>query len=232
MTDIAPAERCCPQGAGLFRRMVDSDIFYSWRRSPITIVATVVATLLIAMAIFAPLIAPYDRQSGEPQPDGRVHPAQLRLDDGQLLSDGDRQPGPRVLSTIMYGSRISLFVGLLFATLFAMALGVCRSGLSRAKRRHARRGNHARGRHPAVVPGDSSSLFLIFGVARGIIPPSQQESAASGFSSSPSAWRMGAVRPHGPRCDDGREPQGLRGGSPASWASIRSRSSCAMSCRT
>src|SRR5690606_16749918 len=42
-----------PRPAGWLKRALDSDMFYSWRRSPVTVVATVVALALILMALFA-----------------------------------------------------------------------------------------------------------------------------------------------------------------------------------
>jgi peptide/nickel transport system permease protein len=81
-----------------------------------------------------------------------------------------------VLSTIMYGSRVSLFVGLM-ATLFAMVMGV---GLGLVA-------GYVGGVVDAIImrvcdvqlsfPAILIAL-LIFGVARGIIPPNQQEGAA------------------------------------------------------
>ena len=49
--------------AGLFRRALDSDIFYSFRRSRLTMVAAIITLLFFALAIAAPLIAvqnPFD----------------------------------------------------------------------------------------------------------------------------------------------------------------------------
>lgn len=50
-------------GPGLLRRIADSDLFYSFRRSKLTMVAAALAVLLFAVAIFAPLLAvqnPFD----------------------------------------------------------------------------------------------------------------------------------------------------------------------------
>ncbi|MBI1622651.1 ABC transporter permease [Aquamicrobium zhengzhouense] len=160
-----------------FQRIWDSDIFFSFRRSPITIVAALVTLVLILSALFAPWIAPYDP----------FNPASLNLMDGftppnsesmmgnYFLLGSDHQ-GRDVLSTILYGSRISLFVGI-SATLFAMAMGISLGLLA----------GYRGGTIDAVIMrvADIQLSFpailialLIFGIARGIIPPSQQENMA------------------------------------------------------
>jgi peptide/nickel transport system permease protein len=167
-----------PKPPGRLRQALDSDILYSWRRSPITIIATAVALSLILMALFAPLLAPYNP----------FNPASLNLMDGftkpwsksafspNWYALGTDNQGRDVLSTIMYGSRISLFVGI-SATAFAMLLGVS-LGLA---------AGYNGGTTDAVIMriADIQLSFpailialLIFGVARGIIPPSRQEGAA------------------------------------------------------
>jgi peptide/nickel transport system permease protein len=89
---------------------------------------------------------------------------------------GSDNQGRDVLSTILYGSRVSLFVGV-SATLFAMAMGVS-LGLT---------AGYLGGTTDSVIMrvADIQLSFpailialLIFGIARGIIPPSQQESMA------------------------------------------------------
>jgi len=44
----------------LLARMWDSDIAWSFRHSPVAIVAAVVALIIVLGAVFAPWIAPYD----------------------------------------------------------------------------------------------------------------------------------------------------------------------------
>jgi peptide/nickel transport system permease protein len=118
-----------PQAAGFssegwIRRLVESDLFYSFRRSRITMVAAAVTVLLFLLAIFASVLSVQDP----------FDPAQLQLInsripplwavDGQspFLLGTDEQ-GRDVLSAILYGLRISLIVGLL-GVLFSGALGI------------------------------------------------------------------------------------------------------------
>ena len=103
----------------------DSDIWWSFKSSTTTVVAAVVTFLIIAMAFLAPVIAPHTP----------FDPGTLSLSDGLkppvLVSpDGDwsfplgtDDQGRDVLSSIMYGTRLSLIVG--FASVIvAMTLGI------------------------------------------------------------------------------------------------------------
>mgnify|MGYP001823019717 FL=1 len=43
-----------------YRRIVDSDIFYSFSRSPVTLAAAIVTLVYVVATLFAPLVAPHD----------------------------------------------------------------------------------------------------------------------------------------------------------------------------
>jgi peptide/nickel transport system permease protein len=118
----APREALAPPG--WFKRAIESDLFYSFRRSKLTMVAAAITLLFFLLAIFASLLSPQNP----------FDPAQLQLinsrisplwtDDGQspFLLGTDEQ-GRDVLSAILYGLRISLVVGVL-GVLFSGALGI------------------------------------------------------------------------------------------------------------
>ncbi len=109
---------------GAIARAFDSDLFWSFRRSPITIGAALVAFILIAGALFAPWLAPhnpFDLASLNLM-DAFNPPAWVEGGNPQYLLGTDDQ-GRDMLSAIMYGARISLLVGLC-ATLFATAFGI------------------------------------------------------------------------------------------------------------
>jgi peptide/nickel transport system permease protein len=118
----APREALAPPG--WFKRTIESDLFYSFRRSKLTMVAAAITLLFFLLAIFASLLSPQNP----------FDPAQLQLinsrisplwtDDGQspFLLGTDEQ-GRDVLSAILYGLRISLVVGVL-GVLFSGALGI------------------------------------------------------------------------------------------------------------
>src|SRR3954468_19595348 len=105
-------------------RIVASDIFYSFRRSRMTMVAAAGALLFFLLAILAPLLAvqnPFDPAQLQLM-NSRIAP--LWTADGQspFLLGTDEQ-GRDVFSAILYGLRISLTVGVL-GMLFAGSLGI------------------------------------------------------------------------------------------------------------
>ncbi|MBB4053053.1 peptide/nickel transport system permease protein [Devosia subaequoris] len=179
MTDLphSPEQPVPAAKTSRWRTFLKSDIVWSYRHSPVTIIASIVALVLILMAVLAPWIAPYNP----------FNPATLNLMDGftppnsnsfagRYFILGTDNQGRDVLSTIMYGSRVSLFVGF-SATLFAMVMGV---GLGLVA-------GYLGGIWDAIIMrvADVQLSFpailialLIFGVARGLIPPNQQEGAA------------------------------------------------------
>ena len=105
-------------------RAWDSDVFYSFRRSPVTIAAAVVALLCVGGALFAPWIAPHDPfdMAAINLMDSFVPPFWTSQGKVIYLLGTDNQ-GRDVLSAILYGARISLGVGVA-AVLVSMVLGV------------------------------------------------------------------------------------------------------------
>ncbi|HCS72983.1 MAG TPA: peptide ABC transporter permease, partial [Clostridiales bacterium] len=76
----------------------------------------IVLVLLVAMAIFAPIIAPYS-----PIQQNLAHKLLPPLSEGHIL--GTDNLGIDILSRLIYGSRVSLFVGLT-GTFFGMVVGL------------------------------------------------------------------------------------------------------------
>ena len=116
---------------GWLHRMTDSDIWWSFKSSSLTVVAAIGTILIILIAFLSPVLAPHTP----------FDPATLSLSDGLkppvLLSpDGDwafplgtDDQGRDILSSIMYGTRLSLIVG--FASVVvAMSLGIALGLLS------------------------------------------------------------------------------------------------------
>ena len=105
-------------------RAVESDLFYSFRRSKITMVAAAVTVLFFLLAIFASALSvqnPFDPAQLQLM-NSRISP--LWTADGQspFLLGTDEQ-GRDVLSAILYGMRISLVVGVL-GVLLSGTLGI------------------------------------------------------------------------------------------------------------
>jgi peptide/nickel transport system permease protein len=118
------APRTRSASSGWFKRAIESDVFYSFRRSKLTMVAAVVTVLFFLLAIFASLVAvqnPFDPAQLQLM-NSRISP--LWTADGQspFLLGTDEQ-GRDVLSAILYGMRISLVVGVL-GVAFSGALGI------------------------------------------------------------------------------------------------------------
>ena len=110
------------------QRFFDSDLWFSFRTSPVAVVAAMVAVLCAFCAFFAPWVAPYDPfdLAALDLSDARLPPAWA--DEGQaryLLGTDDQ--GRDILSALMYGARISLLVGLasvLLSVLVGVSLGL------------------------------------------------------------------------------------------------------------
>jgi len=109
---------------GFIHRVLDSDVFYSFRRSPLTIVSAMVTAIFFIAAAFAPWLAPhnpFDPASLDLM-DGFTSPAWTGEGTSKFLLGTDDQ-GRDILSTIMYGSRLSLLVGFC-AVIFSVVVGV------------------------------------------------------------------------------------------------------------
>jgi peptide/nickel transport system permease protein len=117
----APAIAVLP---GRWRRFAESDLLYSFRRSPVTVVAAAVAFIVVAAALLAPLIAPHDPYdlASLSLLDATDPPAWLKDGNWSYPLGTDNQ-GRDVLSTILYGTRLSLAVGV-SAVLLSLLLGV------------------------------------------------------------------------------------------------------------
>ena len=106
------------------RRFFDSDLWYSFTRSPVVVASAVVTLVFVGAAVFAPLVAPHDPfdLATIDLLDSEIPPLWLDGGDPRFLLGTDAE-GRDILSTILYGARISLGVG--FASvIFAMILGV------------------------------------------------------------------------------------------------------------
>ncbi len=105
-------------------RFWDHDLAYSFRRSPVTIVAAITTLLCVAGAVLAPWMAPTNPfDAASLSLDTAFLPPAWTAEGRAAHLLGTDDQGRDVLSTIMYGARISLAVGLA-AVVFAMTLGV------------------------------------------------------------------------------------------------------------
>lgn len=101
-----------------------SDLVYSFRTSPMAVGSAIVCVLFVAGALLAPWIAPtnpYDLRTLDLM-DSRLPPVWMADGDPRYLLGTDNQ-GAGVLSSILFGARVSLLVG--FASVFlSMVIGI------------------------------------------------------------------------------------------------------------
>ena len=109
---------------GMLARFLDNDLAYSFLRSPSAMIAGAVTLLFMLMALFAPWVAPFD--PFDPSQislwDGKLPPAWVDGGQSQYVLGTDNQ-GRDMLSTIIYGGRLSIIIGLA-AVFLGMLLGV------------------------------------------------------------------------------------------------------------
>ncbi len=160
------------------RRILDSDQFYAFRRSPVAMLSAAVALVLILATILAPLIAPtnpFDPSSLNLM-NGFTPPMEPNAFTGESFLMGTDDQGRDVFSTILYGMRISLFVGVA-AVLFAMVLGIILGLLS----------GYFGGWTETIImrTADVQLTFpsillamLIFGIAKGVTPVEYRDQMA------------------------------------------------------
>ena len=118
------AARATPARMGALRRALDSDLFYSFCRSPVTVAAAAVTLVLIASALLCGWIAPhnpFDLASLNIM-DSHEPPAWVAGGSWEYPLGTDDQ-GRDVLSAVLYGMRVSIMVGFA-AVLLALAAGV------------------------------------------------------------------------------------------------------------
>ena len=163
MTDTQTIEK------SRLQRFFASDIWYSFTRHPVAIVSAIVTVGMILAAIFAPFIAPHDpfNLASIDLMDASLPPAWYHEGDPKFLLGTDDQ-GRDILSTILFGARISLLVGF-SSVIFSMLVGITLGLVS----------GYVGGRTDAIIMriADVQLSFpailialLIDGVARGIIP--------------------------------------------------------------
>jgi peptide/nickel transport system permease protein len=108
----------------ILRRLWEHDLAWSFRRSPVTMVAAALTVICVGAALLAPWASPQDPfdMASLNLSDAFTPPAWDEKGTGHYPLGTDNQ-GRDILSTIMHGARISLGVGLA-AVLFALVLGV------------------------------------------------------------------------------------------------------------
>ncbi len=108
-----------------WQRWLGSDLIYHYKRDKVAIVASIVFLILALMAIFSSWIAPfdpYDLQQIDLM-DSEMPPVWMPDADPRFLLGTDDQ-GRDLWSTILYGMRVSLLIGV-FAVMLQALIGIC-----------------------------------------------------------------------------------------------------------
>jgi peptide/nickel transport system permease protein len=160
-----------------WNRFFDTDLFYSFRQSPVTVSAAVVTVAMALAALFAPWIAPYDPFDVATLNllDNELPPVWLEGGDWRFLLGTDTQ-GRDIVSTILYGLRISLLVGLasvLFAMILGISLGLISGYVGGATDAIIMRIADIKLTFPAILVA-----LLVDGIARSLIPRELHEHLA------------------------------------------------------
>ena len=108
----------------ILRRLWEHDLTWSFRRSPVTVVAAALTLICVGAALLAPWLSPQDpfNMAALNLNEAFAPPAWDEKGLGQYPLGTDNQ-GRDILSTIMHGARISLGVGIA-SVAFALVLGV------------------------------------------------------------------------------------------------------------
>ncbi len=161
----------------ILHRFFDSDFWWSFKKSKVTVIAAIVTIIIVLASVFAPLIAPHNP----------FDPASLDLMDAStppfwyedgttkfLLGTDDQ--GRDVFSTILYGSKISLFVGfasIVLGMIIGVTLGLISGYLGGAVDAFIMRCADVQISFPAIL-----IALLINGIALGIMPKARHEELA------------------------------------------------------
>ena len=158
-------------------RFFDSDVFYSFRRSPVTVLAFLVTVIFFVGAFAAPVMAPFNTNDVATLDlmDAFQPPAWMEGGSSEHLLGTDDQ-GRDVLSAIMFGTQVSLIVGFM-SVIFSVVLGV---GLGLISGYVGGRTDHVIMRLADVQLSFPAVLvaLLLFGFARAVLPRELQEDAA------------------------------------------------------
>src|SRR5687767_1480636 len=110
--------------SGLMARWLDSDIWFSFRTSPMAMLAAAIALLCAFCSVFAPWVSPHNPfdLATLNLSDARLPPAWIEGGTSKFPLGTDDQ-GRDILSALFYGARLSLAVGLASVVL-SVLLGV------------------------------------------------------------------------------------------------------------
>ena len=124
MSATSSTDSSAAESGNALARFFAGDVWHSFTRSPVAILSALLVAVCVIGAVFAPWLAPHNpfNLATLNLSDARLPPAWLP--DGQATYPlGTDDQGRDILSALMYGARISLFVGLA-AVALSVLLGV------------------------------------------------------------------------------------------------------------
>jgi len=109
-------------------RFINSYLFYSFKRDPVAIVSFFLLSVLVVISVLAPVVAPYNTYDGSTFDilDSETPPSWMEGGNEDFLLGTDIQ-GRDLLSTMIYGLRVSLVIGcgaVLFQAFFGILVGL------------------------------------------------------------------------------------------------------------
>ncbi|MEM9249867.1 MAG: ABC transporter permease [Pseudomonadota bacterium] len=179
MSDV-PAEAPAPSKRTPSRLAIawQSDFAWKFRRSPVAVISFSVMMLLVLSAVFAPLVAPHN--PFDPATlnlmNGFTAPMEPNAFTGDSFWLGTDDQGRDVFSTILYGLRISLFVGfaaVLFAMVLGITLGLIAGYVGGWTETFIMRTADVQLTFPSILVA-----MLIFGIAKGVTPVEYRDQMA------------------------------------------------------
>ncbi len=161
-----------------WQRLLDSDFVYAFRTSPTAIVAFAVVVLLTLGALFAGTVAPTNpfAPASLNLLNGRTPPLTANAFTGEMFLLGTDDQGRDMLSAIIYGLRVSLFVGVMsvaLALLIGVVLGLTAGYIGGWVDTVIMRIADIQVTFPSIL-----IAMLIFGASRGLLPPELRDELA------------------------------------------------------
>ena len=161
---------------GVLRRSWDSDLAYSFRNSPYAIVAALVFLLCVGSSVFAPWVAPHNPfDLGQLDLSNSLKPPAWLPGGDPVFPLGTDDQGRDILSTILFGARISLAVGVcavVLSMLLGVALGLLAGYVGGKTDAFIMRVADVQLSFPAILVA-----LLIDGVARALLPGAHESMA-------------------------------------------------------
>ena len=150
---------------------LESDLYYNFKRTPVAVLSFFVFLIIVIMAIFADIIAPHTPFAPLTLNllNGFTPPMQANEFTGTIFLMGTDDQGRDLFSTILFGLRISLFVGLMavfLAMVIGVTLGLIAGFVGGVLDTVIMRFADIQITFPSILVA-----MLIYGVAKGLLPP-------------------------------------------------------------